>query len=430
VWQSELLLSGGVVFALLQLPPLINEWFDRTQPRLDGNWLLVAVFLFLYAKITVLAMIFTFVAHLVIRTLWVAIIGLDSVYPKGIRWEATRYGPISRRLAEKDAAPLRSLAGPVDNFASLVFATGSLVASMAVTVLALTLLLVGLAHGAHRLWPAFAVNEIVMFFFGLLVVPPVAAWSLDRTVGGRLVPGSRTERAVSALHLSQRVFGPVRVLRQMMSVLISNLGNKRGTLVVVGLFYLLIGVTFVDLLARLGRLNLDNYAYIARDDGVGVVPAVHYRSQRTGTLRYSAAPSIEAPVATGPWLALFLPFSPRAHAPALRRVDPALAPSPVEGSDKIGNAKAIAAEAERRRAVLAAIASLHPLTLNGQPLQGIVWDFHTDPNTEIAGMLAMIPLHALPPGRHELAVPRVDRRDEAAKATEDPPPPWTIPFWR
>jgi len=96
-----------VVFALLQLPPLISEGFDRAQPRLDGNWLLVAVFLFLYAKITVLAMIFTFVAHLVIRTLWVAIIGLDSVYPTGIRWEATRYGP-------------------VDNFASLVFAANPL----------------------------------------------------------------------------------------------------------------------------------------------------------------------------------------------------------------------------------------------------------------------------------------------------------------
>jgi hypothetical protein len=301
---------------------------------------------------------------------------------------------------------------------------------MGVTVLAATLLLVVVAHGAHRIWPTVEVNEMVMLLFVLIVVPPVTAWALDRTIGGRLVPGSRAERALAALHLSQRVFGPVRVLRQMMSVLITNLGNRRGTLVVAGLFYLLIGVTVMDLLERLGRLNLDSYSYIARNDGAGSVPAVHYRSQRTGSLRYSAAPSIEAPVATGPWLALFLPFSPRAHPPALRRIDPALAATPVKGSDEVGNAKAIAAESERRRAVLAAIAKLHPLTLNGQPLDGVVWDFHTDPVSEVAGMLAMIPLHSLPPGRHELAIPRLDRRDEAAKATEDPPPPWTIPFWR
>jgi hypothetical protein len=429
-WQAELLLSGGIVFALLQVPSQLDESFYWYQPRLDETWTQFAIFLYLYARVAVLAMVVSFIAHLSLRVLWVALVGLDSVYPHGINWEGTRYGPVSRRLAESDVMPLRAAASGVDNLSTLVFATGTLVASMSLIVLVFTLVVVALAQLLEKASGLDDNDYIVFGVLAITIVPPLLGWAIDRSIGGSLAPGSRGDRMVSALHRTQRLMSPIRELRQMLIVLTSNLGRRRGVVIVSGVFYVLIAATFIDLRSGLGDLHLDSYSHVARDDGARNIVAEHYRSQRAGRARYSLTPSIAAPVVDGDWLELFVPFRTVSHPRAISANCPGVNADPVAGSEDLHDATAVAAEAVRREAVLACIARLHPLAIDGQAVTDIHWDFHTEPVGELAGMLAMIDVRGLPPGRHELSIARLDTREPGEMASTSPPPPWRIVFWK
>jgi hypothetical protein len=429
-WQAELLLSGGIVFALLQVPPQLNAWYYWYQPRLDETWTQIAIFLYMYARIAVLAMVVSFVAHLALRVLWVALIGLDSVYPRGINWDATRYGPVSRRLAEADVMSMRDAAARVDNLSTLVFATGTLVASMSLTVLVITLVLVALTPLVA--WAVGVADDgyIVFVVLAVAFAPPLLGWAIDRSIGASLAPGSRGDRIVTGLHLTQRMLSPIRELRQMLIVLTSNLGRRRGVIVVSGVFYVLIADTFIELRSEVGDLHLDSYSHVARDDGARSIVAEHYRSQRRGNAHFSLAPSIAAPIVDGAWLELFVPFRTISHPRAISANCPGVDADAVAGSNDLHDATAIAAEAARREAVLACIAGLHPLAINGTALTGISWDFHTEPVGELTGMLAMIDVRQLPPGRHELSIARLDTRETDEMATKSAPPPWRIVFWK
>lgn len=429
-WQVELLLSGGVVFALLQLPARLDGAFDWARPRLDEAWWEVAIFLFLYTKVAVLAMISAFVAHLALRTLWVALIGLDSVYPQGIRWQATRHGPVSRELAEADAQPLRTAAARIDNLATLVFATGAVVTAMSLSVLLTTLLLLGLGQTLAALVPAVDEDDAVLLLLVVVIAPSLLAFVLDRLFGRSLAPAGPGWRLVRSLHLTQRLFTPARSLRQMLLVLTSNLGRWRGSAVVIGLFYVLATVVAVDLLRRTGSFPLDRYTYVARGDGPHAVLAEHYRSRRADGARYSLLPSIAAPVVEGHWIELFVPFHPRLHPSRLAARCPEVAAAPVAGSEDRDDRAARAAEAARRAAALDCLAGVHPVSIDELPLADLRWDFYTDPDTQIAGMLVMIPVRDLAPGRHELAIARIEEARAGDSDAAEEPAPWRIPFWR
>jgi hypothetical protein len=67
------------------------------------------------------------------------------------------------------------------------------------------------------------------------------------------------------------------------------------------------------------------------------------------------------------------------------------------------------------------------VTLDGQPAPAPQW--YADPRRDLRGLLYMLPVAALAPGRHELAVMPPEPGDEKAK-DEDVTLPWVIPFWR
>src|SRR3954470_4301452 len=97
-WELELFLSGAFVFAMFQLPGLIEHVFTRIQPHATETVYLVVFDLSLYAKAIAFTLIAMFVVHLVTRAYWVALMGLHSVFPRGIKWDELKVGPISREV--------------------------------------------------------------------------------------------------------------------------------------------------------------------------------------------------------------------------------------------------------------------------------------------------------------------------------------------
>ena len=47
----------------------------------------------------------TFALHLLLRAHWIALVGLHSIYPDGVRWDRLRMGPIQRELERRRERP-------------------------------------------------------------------------------------------------------------------------------------------------------------------------------------------------------------------------------------------------------------------------------------------------------------------------------------
>ncbi|MBP6595987.1 MAG: hypothetical protein KA196_00585, partial [Arenimonas sp.] len=125
-WEMELLVSGATVFGLLQLPALADRLLFGLY---NSSTLEVAGMvspLWVYVKFTLMTLIFTFIAHLCLRGYWVALVGLSSVYPKGIQWSNLdkKSGPNFIAATHGQVGSMAQIIERADNRASRVFGVG------------------------------------------------------------------------------------------------------------------------------------------------------------------------------------------------------------------------------------------------------------------------------------------------------------------
>src|SRR4051812_22054262 len=119
--ELELLISGAVLFALFQIPPLLNGFFARVEPHATSTMLSVLLFVQIYVRAIVYALIACFVVHLIGRAYWVGLVGLHSVFPKGVRWENFKSGPLGLEVYRERLVSLPAIISRTDNFCSVIF---------------------------------------------------------------------------------------------------------------------------------------------------------------------------------------------------------------------------------------------------------------------------------------------------------------------
>lgn len=202
-WQAELLLPGGVVFALFQLPPLIDAGMAGFRPRVGDVPLQSLTFVLRYSKIAVLALIVAFTVHLALRAVWIALVGVHSVSPNGGDWSRIKSGPIGLAANRRDHMPLPRLIDRTDNASTMVFGLGTLVAMPGASIGAMTLLLVGLALAVRWLSGLsghdIPVDTVLFTLRGLMLAPIPLARAVDRLFGPHIPAGSPLARAIGGL---------------------------------------------------------------------------------------------------------------------------------------------------------------------------------------------------------------------------------------
>ena len=82
-WQAELLISGAAILGAFQIPGLIGDLEEFLLLHARDFTLSWASFVFIYLKGGVNVLILIFIYHFVIRSLWIGLVGLNSVYPDG-----------------------------------------------------------------------------------------------------------------------------------------------------------------------------------------------------------------------------------------------------------------------------------------------------------------------------------------------------------
>ena len=412
-WEVELLISGVAIFAMLQLPGWLDARFFDIGPRLDGNWNQLLFLLYVYLMGCALTLAATFAIHLLLRAQWIAVVGMHSVFPAGIRWDRLRIGPIQREVEIAQYRDAESTIDRADNRATVVFAVGVTLATTFLLIAVMVVALFGLIILVETVLGApLRVGPTLGYLCIVVVAPLFAAGFVDRRFGGRLrrdAPGaralSRLFRFYARIGLSQRASNPTY------SLLSSHSGDRRMQVVTVLLMGAVMAVVGVALVANSNPRFLGSYAAFPEfTDARNTIAGAHYDDERD-PLRDTVA-FIPSAIATGPYLRLTVPYVPTRGGKAL--------------GECAGPATGTTAGADR---ALACLRRMHAVTLDGKPLEPVPYEIGSDPRTDRPALVAMIDIRALAPGRHELRVARAGG-ENAGPGGRDAPASWRIPFWR
>lgn len=413
-WEVELLISSVAVFAMLQLPGWLDDRMFALEPRVGDEWRMVLLLAYLYAKSAAVVLAITFALHLLMRAQWIALVGMHSVYPQGIRLDRLRMGPIQRSIEEARPDSTVDAIERADNRASVGFAIGVTVAQI---IAAVCIIFCGALMLATLLMQAIGwkVDPLKMMFavFAIAIGPFAIASGLDQLFGARLPPSAPLRRALAAILRFYTRIGMGRRNNHILSILTSNGGESKMMAMVIGVMVVvLLGVSTLYVGMRTGR-SIGSYGQFPQDEGIGIDPA-HYDDQRSPA-RDGNAPYLQSAVVTGPYLKLVVPYRPNRDESAMRRQ---CTHQGLKG-DALASAR------------LACLQSLHGVLLDGAPID-VRYDIASDPRTDRPALLAMIDVRALAPGRHELKIARPLRESrDTRKADSDPDPGFDrIVFWR
>ena len=404
-WEMELLVSGGTVFALIQLAGLVDDRFISVMAQTSEEMNQGLNPLWIYVKFVLLTLIGTFISHLCLRGYWVALVGMNSVYPGGVDWEKLRQGPISRKHSESSVPSMSILIERADNLATRVFGIGfGFAMMMLLPIVVVTVSLLG-SYVLRRFFGLDHTLWIFILLFMALFLPMAAAAIVDRRIGERFVPGSWTHRALIAIFSFYSRIGMGRTSNILLSLFISRTGLKRW----MGLAVLVMGTIFTVSIAHKaisqGLVEFGEYPGLPDNEvfSTASTPSSFYANQRSTEPNIAPLPYISDRIVRGPYVELFIPYRPRHHIPALEKRCP----------------KALAESTEANpRPALACLAKLHAVRLDGKPVS-VTFDASNDRYTGQRGMLAMIPVAALRPGRHELSVLEVNSNRDLPEPSEE-----------
>ena len=445
-WEIEMLLSGAVVFALMQMPGRLDAAFDRLFLKLDATLGVAALLVYAYGKGIVYALILTFLAHLAARAYWIALVGLDSVYPEGPKWAGRRMGPIARETIATALPPLRTLIGPADDRCSLIFASGILLVLYAVFSLFATGVVTGFAFVVSRLFfGGGALSAILLWIAVLTAIPSIVAMLVDRWRGDRLDRSRWPARAIAAINRSAFRIPVLRPALPLLYTLSSNRPTQRvyGWLVLsmLAIVFFVLG----EVMVRREVLKFDMYAHLPDQPTSYALDPDHYEDRREPE---SAAmlPYVQSETIAGDYVRLFVPYLSERHEAGIARACPGLEPL---SAKRFGFRRRGGLDDARVLRTLECFERMLAIELDGAPAD-VSLNFGSDASSGQRGLVAMIAVDGLDRGRHVLALRRPARRSDQPTnpATEEQPASgetrgagvgtplapgelrYEIPFWR
>jgi hypothetical protein len=414
-FELEMLVSGAVLFGLFQIAGELEGWIGYWKPHVGLMGTFIVVGGSVLARAALYGLIACFVAHLAIRGYWVALVGANSVFPAGPRWERMKdYGPIQTQLMRARVRPLPQFIARADNAASIVFASGFVFALTVVTGVLLMVpfaLLVWALQRAFGMMPALWIAGVTV---ATLSFVQIAASLLDYQRKERLDPASRLGRAVRQVirfALSTTLPG----VRSLWSVLMTNVSPKVAAAALVAGMVILSVISASRSISDGDMPGASNFRFFA-DAGPSSLAASRYASLNDE--RDDRAPWIDTDVVTGPYVRLHIPYRPLVHDLALPAACPDVRPLDF---DDLQSREARAAT----EAVLRCAARVHRIALDGRPLDSLRLRFLADPKANRRVFVAHVPMRGLAEGEHVLTVWPVARPERPAPMT-----PYTIPFWR
>ena len=415
-WDMELLLSGATVFALFQGAQAMMAGGAYLLPRLQGDLLMLCSILFTYGYGGLILLALTFALHLVIRAYWVALIGMNSVFPQGIKIDALNAGPLAKSVLLQRVRSMQESIERADNGATIVFGIGVSIVLVLVPVSVTVTLLFGLSGLIAWLTGFAHADWILLGMMALLFFPYMVSAMVDKKFGERLKPGSLAHRMTHACLVFYARIGLSRASNPLVTVFSSNIGERRGQAIIFTVMLVVMLSSLAGLVLSRKDLGLGSFAEFP-DPRRGMSASVEGRSyaNRQEPDWSPATPYLPDIVVRGDYARLVVPYLPNFNGHLMKSC-----PSASE-------LDATADERLRREALLDCVSDQITVSLDGKPL-ALRPDWYTEPARDLRGLLYMVPVQDLPAGRHEVSI--LMRPEEAPEPGDDPEQPFVIAFWR
>ncbi len=421
--ELELLISAGLVFALLQLPAVLDGWWMRTSVHAGGPVFGTVFTIYYVGKLVSYGLIVAIASHFLLRGFWVAIMGLRSVFPGGVNREKLDQGEIFRKFYEERLMTLDEIERRVDRLAASIFAFVFLFLLIFLMLSAWAAVAGLLAVLAAKITGNDGVMMPVLigtFIFYVLLQSFVA--SVDRITKKRSVsPGVErlALRVLTVVHYTtfNFLYAPV------FFTFSSHTSRRKMSVLLVSFLYVMIGFFIVSIFYSRGILGFDSYAYYPAEAREQQLRAIHYDNLREEDVP-AREPSIQSDVVEGDYLRLFVPYDAMEDNKRMRALCPDV--TPLRGEGFFVNRRGKLPPA-RLAELTACFDKVYQIALDGRPVQQPGFVFYRHPSGGVAGRLALLPAKTLTPGKHMLTVRHTPlpgmKKDEEADE-------FFIPFWR
>jgi hypothetical protein len=398
-WQMELLVSGGVIIAVWQTLALVDAAMAQGLSPLKQIGVFTPIF-YLYPYAALLAIGIAFTIHLALRALWIAVVGIHSVFPDGIRWDnyqgSAKTAERMRQLFSKPAHLVEKL----DNFSTIVYALGIAIATMMLGVLiVMTVMKVLVQLIQWGLFPETSEFRI----FALVGLPMVglilAAQFVDSGLSKWIPQQSWLAKSARAIILfNMRLFAPSSV-SYLLTIISSNFGRWAGAIGVYGLMLTALLLAGARMFAQRGIM------FSGQSEIVQQAATTSMYSQTRGPNATWVSPYIDALQTAKPYVPLHIPYRFRYFEEIAERICKR------------------SFEPRLQQDMLACVRQGIVIKLDQQQLLCPL-DLFAHQKNDTYSLYCMIDARSLAIGRHELTVqimPRVEK---------DKPETYTIPFWR
>jgi len=152
-WQAELIISGLGAATLIRLPNWLLSWGEQymiSSSELGSSFLSMS---FLFALCGVNILLVCFGIHFIFRSIWIALLGLNSVFPEGINVDSDAgAGPAYWKKTKEMFPNLSKYNQELDNRCSLIF---SIAAGATVILTSFSVFILILYVATHFLIAAF-----------------------------------------------------------------------------------------------------------------------------------------------------------------------------------------------------------------------------------------------------------------------------------
>lgn len=173
-WQAELIISGLAIYGTLQLPELVEWLMDWCLASLDSSYFKLFYLFFTYLGFGAYMLIFIFIAHFVLRAVWIGLVGLNSVFPQGINEHSDNYSKQFIRQFRADHSDEKSRIRQLDDLCSVLFGFGAQLVMVFMAINLDILVVGGIWYMLENLFGQLAGNIFgiiilaVFFFYSLL----------------------------------------------------------------------------------------------------------------------------------------------------------------------------------------------------------------------------------------------------------------------
>ncbi len=407
--EIELLISAAVFFGLLQLPGAIVGFWEAWSLHQAPWGAKIGFGLLQMGYGIVFALIAGFFLHLVLRGLWIGLIGLESVFPSGVDWHRlARSAPLTTEYQRSQQISLGETIARIDRIASLVFVSASLIVLMAL----IGLVTVALAYALKIA----GLGLLARILFGLFFAAVLLQVLLDSVIAARsprLAAKSWLRRTVLLLNRGFQLFLPRIVLTPLLTL--QSRMSQLTMMFAVFLVLILVMAAFpLHLFARTLFDRNDLYAHI---DAAVAAQGTRLESFGPADDILDARPRLDQSVVSRGAVRLFLPMSPKLNAPDFKRVCAPFAS---------GDAPEVLAAAQALM-LRDCMARLWRVELDGVQLPPA--QFQLARQGSQRGLIAVLPVRSLAPGTHRVVVTTqilAARQDRA----NNPTPPQSLLFWR